>query len=84
MLFRFIPKEIQAVFPDYHRLDIAATYTTKAKKKKLFWDFSFGFYNVYARQNPIGYDFFRWGDTLTVRQYSLFTILPNFSVKANF
>jgi len=71
-------------FPDYHRLDIAATYTTKAKKKKLFWDISFGIYNVYARQNPIGYDFFRWGDTLTVRQYSLFTILPNFSVKANF
>jgi hypothetical protein len=71
-------------FPNYHRLDIAATCTTKAKKKKMYWDISFGIYNVYARENPIGYEFKEFGDFIKVNQYSLFTILPNFSIKANF
>jgi hypothetical protein len=71
-------------FPHYHRLDIAAIYTTEPHNKKMFWDIGFGIYNVYARQNSIGYNFDRFGSNFKVQQYSLFTLMPNFSIKANF
>ncbi len=70
-------------FPDYHRLDVAANYTNKATNKG-YWDISFGIYNLYARLNPIGYEFDGFGRNMRVSQYSLFTILPNFSVKKFF
>ncbi len=74
-------------FPNYHRLDIAATYTTKKTNKKSFQTVSIGVFNAYARKNPLGYEFVRRPGTsceIDVYQYTLFSIMPNFSVKFNF
>jgi len=71
-------------FPNYHRLDIAANYTTKPKNKKLFWDFGFGIYNLYNRQNPIGYKFSAFNEIIEVKQYSLFNVMPGFSIRVIF
>jgi hypothetical protein len=74
-------------FPDYHRLDIAFNYSNKTVGKRFYREMSFGFFNAYARKNPIGYMFFPTGGMSTgveVYQYTLFTIMPNFSVKFYF
>jgi hypothetical protein len=73
-------------FPDYHRLDLATTYCTEANPSKSFWTISLGVFNAYAHKNPLGYEFVRRhnSENVDVYQYSLFTILPNFSVKFNF
>jgi len=76
--------------PSYHRLDIAAIYTPKplsTKKWKSSWTFSV--YNVYSRQNPylvyldmngnIG-----TGVNLTVKQVSIFPILPSITYNFKF
>lgn len=72
-------------YPDYHRLDIAFNYNA-VRVGKINWSLNFGLFNVYARKNPLGYEFSM--DTTTsetkVYQYTLFTILPNFSIKAEF
>jgi len=72
--------------PNYHRLDIATTYTTKPKGKRSFWTFNFGIFNAYAKNNPLGYEFSYNKSTkeLVIYQYALFKILPNFSAKYNF
>lgn len=68
---------------DYHRLDLAATYTpTPKKKRKLqsYWVFSI--YNVYSRLNPYFIYFDQTGSPfdgslkVEARQVSLFPILP--------
>jgi len=69
--------------PDYHRLDLAATYTTKPNEKKSYWTINFGLFNAYGRRNPLGYEFkYRW-DTkeLEVHQYTMFRTMPNFAIK---
>ena len=73
-------------FPDYHRLDLSCNYELEKQDGKIKWIFNFGVFNVYAKKNPLGYEFdsdLSTGKT-TVYQYTLFTILPNFSVKAEF
>lgn len=67
-------------FPSYHRLDLSAQYSTKAKGNKSYWDYSLGVFNAYARENPTGYFF---SDT-TISPYSYIGFLPNFSVKFNY
>lgn len=73
-------------FPDYHRLDISFNYEPEKRDGKIDWTMNFGLYNVYARKNPLGYEF--KSDHLTekirVYQYTLFTILPTFSIKVDF
>ncbi len=66
-----------ARFPDYHRLDISANYTTKPKEKKYYWDLGLGIYNVYNRENPIGYIV----SGTNLDPISFLGFLPNFSVK---
>lgn len=68
---------------DYHRLDLAATYTPVPKKKrKIQSSWVFSIYNVYSRYNPYFIYFDQTGSpydgTLKVeaRQVSLFPILP--------
>lgn len=72
--------------PDYHRLDVAATYTTKPNGKKSYWTINFGLFNAYGKRNPLGYEFSYAKDTkeLEVYQYTMFRMMPNFSVKYNF
>ena len=73
-------------FPDYHRLDISFNYEPEKRTEKIDWTFNFGIFNVYARKNPLGYEFATDLSTRKVKvyQYTLFTMLPNFSVKAEF
>lgn len=43
--------------PDYHRLDISATYDPKPNHKRFHSSWSFGLYNVYNRKNAYIIDF---------------------------
>ncbi|WP_132054518.1 TonB-dependent receptor [Pseudocnuella soli] len=69
--------------PSYHRIDLSATYTPQAKKKRRYegnWVFSI--YNVYSRQNPYFIYFDQTGSPLEgtlkveARQVSIFPIIP--------
>ncbi|MDA3882838.1 MAG: TonB-dependent receptor [Bacteroidales bacterium] len=73
-------------FPDYHRLDISCNYKPKQQETKLNWSMNFGIWNVYAKKNPLGYEFYSntANDEIKVYQYTLFTILPTFVIKAEF
>lgn len=70
--------------PDYHRLDLAATWESDVKKKfKSSW--TFGIYNVYSRRNAFIIDFRENEDNPNVTEayrIALFGIIP--SVTWNF
>ena len=70
--------------PDYHRLDIGATYTNKKKKRyESSWNFSV--YNAYARKNAYSIDFRENENDPTKTEavrMALFQIVP--SVTYNF
>lgn len=71
--------------PDYHRLDISATYTPRQKKEKNWQSsWNFGVYNVYNRQNAYSISFRNNTDTGNNEavKLSLFGIIP--SVTYNF
>ncbi|WP_265164367.1 TonB-dependent receptor [Salinimicrobium tongyeongense] len=71
--------------PDYHRLDISATYTPKKRPGKSYSSsWNFGLYNVYARKNALSINF-RENDDTSMNEavrLSLFGIVP--SVTYNF
>ncbi len=70
--------------PDYHRLDIGATYTLK-KTRKFESSLNFSVYNAYGQKNPFSIDFEQDEidptKTIAVKTY-LFTYVP--SVTYNF
>ena len=68
-------------FPNYHRLDVAITYNPKVKKK-LKQSLSIGVYNLYAKRNPLGYDFNNRKDD-KVQVFHFFRIIPNISYSFN-
>lgn len=71
--------------PDYHRLDISATYTPKKQRKSTYSSsWNFGLYNVYARKNAVSLSFRENEDTgrNEAVRLSLFGIVP--SVTYNF
>ncbi|MCB0567528.1 MAG: TonB-dependent receptor [Phaeodactylibacter sp.] len=52
-------------FPDYHRLDLGATYSWRGRKRKnLEHQLNFSIYNAYNRQNVFAYSFSRRGSKL--------------------
>ena len=69
--------------PDYHRLDVSATWTKKGPMTTREW--SFGIYNLYNRYNPYLINFEDGDNGARTRavQYSLFGIVPSvaFSIK---
>ncbi len=74
--------------PDNHRLDISATFFRRASKKiKNNSTFNLSVYNVYARQNALGY-IFRQSKTDPRRSEAvklyIFTIVPSFSYNFKF
>ena len=72
-------------FPEYHRLDLSATFTPIPKKeKKIESSWNFGIYNVYNRRNAYNISFRRNTDTGVNEavRLSLFGIIP--SVTYNF
>ncbi|WP_416384499.1 TonB-dependent receptor [Salinimicrobium sp. HB62] len=71
--------------PDYHRLDISATYTpSKNRKSNYRSSWNFGIYNVYARKNAVSLSFRQNQETSRNEavRLSLFGIVP--SVTYNF
>ena len=69
--------------PAYHRLDLSVNLHKVKKHGTRTW--SFGIYNVYARQNPfIVYNATNSDGRLVLKQQSLLPILPYFSYSYNF
>lgn len=71
--------------PDYHRLDISATYTPQKDRRSTYRSsWNFGIYNVYARKNAVSLSFRENKDTRNNEavRLSLFGIVP--SVTYNF
>ena len=61
--------------PAYHRLDISANFHKEKKRGKRTW--SFGFYNLYSRQNPFVVELKQKpNDILRLQQTSLLPIVP--------
>jgi hypothetical protein len=69
-------------FPNYHRLDFALIFDPPAKKK-IKHNLTIGVYNLYARRNPMGYDFNDRIDN-KVAVFHFFRVIPNFSYNFNF
>jgi hypothetical protein len=71
--------------PDYHRLDVSATWTKSIAGGKLTREWTFGIYNLYNRYNPflINFEDSESGARTKAMQYSLFGIVPSvaFSLK---
>jgi hypothetical protein len=69
--------------PNYHRLDVGATYTPKPDKQGLKSSWTFSVYNLYNQQNPffVYYDIqgvLRQGSAkLTAYQVTIFPIIPS-------
>jgi hypothetical protein len=69
--------------PDYHRLDVGATYTPKPDKQGLKSSWTFSVYNLYNQQNPffVYYNIngvLRQGSAkLTAYQVTIFPIIPS-------
>ena len=70
--------------PDYHRLDVSASWTKKGKKVTRQW--VFGIYNLYNRYNPflINFEDSQNGARTRAVQYSLFGIVPSVSFNIKF
>ena len=72
--------------PDYHRLDVSATWSKKIKGGRLTREWSFGIYNLYNRYNPylIRFEDSQYGRGTKAKQYSLFGIVPSVSFNLKF
>ena len=72
--------------PNYHRLDIGATWTKKIWKGHLTREWTFGIYNLYNRYNPylINYEDNHDGQGTKANQYSLFGIVPSVALNLKF
>lgn len=73
--------------PDYHRLDISATYTPKPQKQKGWQsEWVFGIYNLYNRRNAASISFRQNEDTLRNEavRFSIFGIVPSISYNFKF
>lgn len=75
-----------ARLPNYHRMDVSATLHPKPSDKRFKGTLVLGIYNLYARQNPLAYQFSfeTFKGTPTVSQTSFVRILPNVSYNFNF
>jgi len=78
--------------PEYHRMDVSATYTKKKPEKRFNSSWSFSIYNIYNRANPyfIYFDFEGEGNLAEggidpkAFQISLFPIIPSITWNFNF
>jgi hypothetical protein len=70
--------------PDYHRLDVSASWTKSGEKVTRQW--VFGIYNLYNRYNPflINFEDSENGARTRAVQYSLFGIVPSVSFNIKF
>ncbi len=72
--------------PDYHRLDVSATWSKKISHGRLTREWSFGIYNIYNRYNPflIRFEDSQYGRGTKAKQFSLFGIVPSVSFNLKF
>ena len=72
--------------PNYHRLDLGATWTKEICKGRLTREWTFGIYNLYNRYNPylISFEDNKNGQGTTANQYSLFGIVPSVALNLKF
>lgn len=72
-------------FPDYHRMDIGATFVLK-KRKNYEHDLNISIYNLYARKNAYTIDFVIDGETNTAiaEKTYLFRIVPSITYNFKF
>ena len=70
--------------PDYHRLDISATWTKQVRR--LHHELNFSIYNLYNRYNPfiINFEDSENGARTRAKQYSLFGIMPSVAYTLRF
>lgn len=70
--------------PDYHHLDVSATWTKHYKNRT--HQLVFGIYNLYNRYNPflINFEDGEYGAGTKAKQYSLFGIVPSVSFNIRF
>jgi len=70
--------------PDYHHLDVSATWTKRYKRRT--HQLVFGIYNLYNRYNPflINFEDGEYGAGTKATQYSLFGIVPSVSFNIKF
>jgi hypothetical protein len=72
--------------PDYHRLDVSATWTRAISRSRLTRVWTFGIYNLYNRYNPflIYFEDSSNGARTKAVQYSMFGIVPSVSFTIKF
>ena len=72
--------------PDYHRLDVSATWTKKIAGGRLTREWNFGVYNLYNRMNPylIYFEDGQNGQRTKATMYSLFGIVPSVTLKISY
>ena len=72
--------------PDYHRLDVSATWTRAISRSRLTRVWTFGIYNLYNRYNPflINFEDSSNGARTKAVQYSMFGIVPSVSFTIKF
>lgn len=72
--------------PDYHRLDVSATWSKKSPSGRFIREWNFGIYNLYNRYNPylIRFEDSQYGRGTRAKQYSLFGIVPSVSFNLKF
>ena len=72
--------------PNYHRLDISATWSKRIRGGRMTREWSFGIYNLYNRYNPylIHFEDSQYGWGTLAKQYSLFGIVPSVSFNLKF
>ena len=72
--------------PDYHRLDIGATWAKQIWKGRMTREWTFGIYNLYNRYNPylIQFEDSQYGRGTRAKQYSLFGIVPSVAFNLKF
>lgn len=83
----YFSKRNEKRMPNYHRLDISATYEPKNRNKKFNSSWTFGLYNLYNKKNPFLIDFRNnQPDPSIIDDYkiSLFGIVPSISWNFNF
>ena len=72
-------------YPDYHRLDLSATWKCKQKHENWKGEWNLSIYNAYARENAWAVIFIPQEDnTIKTQKISLFSVIPSISYNFKF
>ncbi|MCV9388906.1 TonB-dependent receptor [Reichenbachiella ulvae] len=76
-------------FPNYHRLDVSAKWLPKSKDERFRQSIALSVYNLYARSNPMSYNFTFTGfygqePQPSISQYAMTSFFPNITYEFSF